>query len=973
MCDELFCAASPGDGSGPILLGAQVGAREWNAEQLGLLSLGAGRGVSGRVMADASTAMGASPVLVGRASELRTLTAIVREAREGRARGVLVRGAPGVGKTRLLREVASESAGRGVRVARSNCLPLTTALPFDPVLGLLRSLGEPLPPGVTESPRDLFGMVVDRLERATVDGPLLLGLDDLQWSDAGTIDLVHYCLARLTDLPIAWLIAARPAESVDRLAHRLMRAGALGQLELGPLSAGDVGRLAGAILGEARVSDRLASVLYARTGGNPFLCEELLRALGDVAAPEDSSSDRTSAIDRLVPASVSEAIEERASRLPATAQDALGWAVVLPEPFTFKELQAVGGEELGTAPESLAAASFLSSDGERRWSFVHAIARDAVYQRLPEGERVRRHGVVADALTDGPLERRAPQLVSAQRWREAAEAYLRLARTAVDRGRGVDAVELCQRAGALAAEGDAERLRRDAKAGEVLALLRAGETERAAELAGVVLARLRADGEPDERLGFLSGYAIALNDDARDRDRAREALSEAELLIADADGPVLAEALAVRAFVRIRDEGSASVLADAERAAQLAEGADDPPLLARALNTLGSVVGRTRGAREGMAILERAVTAARAADLPALEARARLSLSYLAAGAGDIKASEAHARKGLEVDGVPAGLAVILRVNIGSARLDLGDFDGALAHGLAALREATRLGGPRAEAVAALALGHVYLERGDLPAARRLLESHAAASDRSDSRRAAELWGMLLEEEGAPAQALARFQEGAAYAGEHTAAWCLTRVARTAVAVGELTAARDALTRLDALAERWPVAEWLRDEARGWLAVGENRPAKAAAAFRAAAAAACTQEAYEAARLRLEAARLTGDRDQVRGAIDAFEGMGAARAADRARAVARSLGMRPGRRRAPAGALSAREQEITQLVAAGQTNAEIAAALYLSPRTVEHYVSNILTKLGYRSRVQIASEAAAGRLPGSGATTPSTN
>lgn len=177
------------------------------------------------------------------------------------------------------------------------------------------------------------------------------------------------------------------------------------------------------------------------------------------------------------------------------------------------------------------------------------------------------------------------------------------------------------------------------------------------------------------------------------------------------------------------------------------------------------------------------------------------------------------------------------------------------------------------------------------------------------------------------------------------------------------------MARLELLADRWPVGKWLLGEARGWVAVGENRPADAAWAFRAAAAA-CSQ-AYDATRLALEAARLTRDREQVRAAIDAFERMGAARAADRARAVARSLGMRPGRRRAPAGGLSAREQEIVQMVAAGHTNAEIAAALYLSPRTVEHHVSNILSKLGYRSRVQIASEAAAGRLPG--ARDPSSN
>jgi DNA-binding NarL/FixJ family response regulator len=76
--------------------------------------------------------------------------------------------------------------------------------------------------------------------------------------------------------------------------------------------------------------------------------------------------------------------------------------------------------------------------------------------------------------------------------------------------------------------------------------------------------------------------------------------------------------------------------------------------------------------------------------------------------------------------------------------------------------------------------------------------------------------------------------------------------------------------------------------------------------------------------------------------------------------------MRPGRRRQREELLSAREQEVALRVAAGKTNAEVAAELYLSPRTVERHVGNILTKLNFRSRVELAAEVAAGRLPGAG-------
>ncbi len=92
--------------------------------------------------------------------------------------------------------------------------------------------------------------------------------------------------------------------------------------------------------------------------------------------------------------------------------------------------------------------------------------------------------------------------------------------------------------------------------------------------------------------------------------------------------------------------------------------------------------------------------------------------------------------------------------------------------------------------------------------------------------------------------------------------------------------------------------------------------------------------------------------------------MGALAAADRTRAIARSLGLRPGRRRRQAGVLTEREQQIALLVAAGKTNNEIGATLYLSPRTIERHVGNILTTLGHRSRVQLAAQIAAGQLPG---------
>jgi DNA-binding CsgD family transcriptional regulator/tetratricopeptide (TPR) repeat protein len=907
--------------------------------------------------------MNASTAFIGRSRELAAVRGLLDRVREGRAGGLFVVGEPGVGKSRLLLEAERLAGEEGVRVARAGCLPLTTPLPLDPVLDMLRSLGLPIGARLRGSPREMFWTVLEQLEQASVSGPVLLCLDDVQWSDAGTIDLVHYCLARFRDLPIAWLLAGRFGRLQLRVIHRLEREGLLERASLETLNAGETRELAEALLGQQAVTDEIARVLYARTGGNVFLCLELLRALSSAETDVLVASDaENGAIARLVPASVSDAIEERVERLAPSARAALEWAAVLPEPFTFGELVTVAGHVAGSAPEVLADAGFLIRGEDGCWRFLHSLIRDAVYGRLAEAERVRRHGIVADALAGGPPERVAPQLEHARRWREAADAYVRLGQSALASGHGEDAARLFGQAERLADADRDEALMRTALAGRVLALVHAGATDQARQLAGVLRSQLRAKADPDEYLGFLGRYAttLLLVHDATDVDTAREVLAEAEPLMAHAEPRVVADVLTARAWVSLRLGNVTEALPDAEAAAELVHDGDDPAQQARVLNSLGLAVGMGRSAAEGSAILERAAIHARDADVPAEAVRAYTNLSFMDGLAGDLRTELVHIRLGLAVEGGPAAITALLHSNLGWVEAQLGHLDTALAHELAAMRIAAR-GGPVTRARVACALAFVHLWRGELPAVHRLIDAYKLDSGSATDMRASELWGRVLEDEDEYAAALKRYELGAQL-DDPIAINCELGAARTAVALGDLPRARAALGRMREQATRWPAGEAMHEEAQAWVALADGRHGDALAHFQAAASQ--SAGAYDSGRLRLQAAFLARDREAVKDTIDTLERMGAMHAADRGRAVARDLGIRVGRRKAAAGALTPREQEVAQLVAAGQTNAEIATSLYLSPRTVEHHISNILTKLGYRSRVQIAADAAAGRLSG---------
>ena len=285
---------------------------------------------------------------IGRSAELDRVAALLDRVRDGRAGGLFVVGEPGVGKSRLISEAERMAAERSVRVGHAAWFALTTPLPLDPVLELLRLVGQPLGLMAGDSQGEVFWTAVEQLQHASVPGPLLLCIDDLHWSDAASIDFVHYCLARLSDLPIAWLLAARSGQSQSRVMHRLERQGLVAGLELSPLSWPETRLLAEAVLGTSDVSDEVIAQLYERTDGNPFFCVELLGgpSRGDADA-RPLAARGSLVLDALVPATVTDAIADRADRLSPAARAALDWAAVLPEPFGFEQLDAAGGAGRG--------------------------------------------------------------------------------------------------------------------------------------------------------------------------------------------------------------------------------------------------------------------------------------------------------------------------------------------------------------------------------------------------------------------------------------------------------------------------------------------------------------------------------------------------------------------------------------------------------------------------------------------------
>src|SRR6185437_16316331 len=223
----------------------------------------------------------------GRDAELALIRAELERLSDGTEAVVVVEGAAGMGKSRLLAEVSTIARSLGIRVGSSAADPNETVVELAALLAALFDGDEPLLGGdglatVEAQPEQRFWLLRDLqqlLERAALDSPLLISIDDAHWADGGTAAAIRTLPMRLVGLPIAWVIALRPPRESTPLVRALeqLKQNGARTIVLGPLDANAIAQLATDVLGAQPDQSILEQLTEA--DGNPFLVVETLLGL----------------------------------------------------------------------------------------------------------------------------------------------------------------------------------------------------------------------------------------------------------------------------------------------------------------------------------------------------------------------------------------------------------------------------------------------------------------------------------------------------------------------------------------------------------------------------------------------------------------------------------------------------------------------------------------------------------------------
>ena len=985
--------------------------------------------------------------MVGRDSELTRLLGLLDDAAAGRPAHALIGGDAGVGKTRLVSELAARAADRGFVVLSGRCAELGDSIPYLPLADALREgstgpaagpLGDALaarpvlsrllpdreavPAAASEisglAQQQLFGAVLGLLAELAAASPVLLILEDLHWADRSTRDLVTF-LSRVLHRERVAVVATYRTDDLHRrhplrpVVAELLRLPSVTAIELGPL-------------GYAEMEDHLTALaagpldaanlhrMVARAEGNPYYAEELLAAVGEAGSPVPAGTVSVSA-DResvsiggdVLPSGLAALLLGRVERLSGPAQQVLRAAAVAGRQAEDDIVQAAAGlaaAEYEDALRECVAQQLLVTDREGRYAFRHALLREAVYADLLPGERTRLHARFAELLADEARLAAVPG--------SAAElAYHCLASHDIT-GAFAASVRAGQEADRLAAPAEAhrhydvalslwERVSEPEKlAGQdryTLAFFSAnraassGDVPRAVQQLRRILDFLDAAADPalacraHERLAY---YLLEVEAPAEAEAAARAAV---EVLPADPPSWQYARALGTHAqtLMYVGDEDGAARRAEQARAA--ARAANAPWVEADALVTMGLLAERRGEPEEAIDLFTMAYRQARANSMLGVELRAAFQLSRSQLERGDLAEAAATAHEGFS-QAEAAGLALApygldLQYTHYLAHYQDGCWDHAqeLADGFG-----VRVGTAAEARLSAMAL-FLDVARGSPAVAERrawlepfwpadgfgayiargLLAEHALW--RGDTASALAEVAEILAEQNAD-------QEGYAPPVIRIAAVGLAARgdrAQQARAAGDEAAAQAEVTAAGVLIEaaREGAAYPQRPkfvlgvDGRGWLAraeaewgrvQGHNDPQ----AWQLVVDTFSPAFVYETARSRwrlAEALAEAGQRAEAEQEWSQAVQVADELAATPLRSALADLGRRARLgRQASGGApgvlsgLTGREREVLRLLVAGRSNREIAAALFIAPKTASVHVSNILGKLGAASRTEAA-------------------
>lgn len=946
-----------------------------------------------------------SPLMVGRASEMRLLADAFADACDGTERVVVISAEGGGGKSRLIRE-ATEGFGRHALVLAGWCVEQgEPGLPFAPFVSVARLLVKqrgvaevvalvghegarelarllpelgPAPsegdPGMARS--RLFESWRLLLERLAARTPVVLVLEDLHWADRASRDLLVYLARNLHGTRLLLLASYRTealaaAHPLRKGLAELVRIDGVTLIALSRLSRADVALHLSAMLGHEPAPD-VVNAIYARGSGVPLFTEALVARNGAVRAK--------------VAGSLRDLLLGAANELPVRTREVLQAMAVGGFQVGHRLLVAVtGAGGLDAALRAAVASNIVVADDEGGYAFRHALIQEAIRDDLLPGERQRLHRAYAEALEADPslgqdawvaartaLHWRAaddPTRALHAAWRAAQEATVRLAY----------AEQLTMLEHALELWPRVPPARRPAGVDQALILEAAAdaacwavEPERGQRLVEAGLAELDPARDSERIAGLLLQRAMM-----RQQGMQPGELDDLQEALRLAAGPTRTRAEALgqvcRALVlRGRDSETRAV---ADELATLATCLGEPEWKVEAW--VGAAFASPAGDSGAMALLQRAVRDAQTHASGRVEMIARVALADLLDARGEHAAAVEAARSAWQRArqlGQARYMGASVAQLLARSLMAVGRWDEAIdVIAEAGELDPSPLGGLQLSQVSGL----IAAGRGDLATAERSLKALQAAEEvqQDAPRRAAVRVQLAIDialiqgDIGAAVQASHRIESLRAWLSPRLLWPLIAQAWRACVESGGSGALRDLLVESSGrLAQPGPVE---RACARVSLAEQARLGGRSVPDAWGAAVAAWQDIGnvqWSAYALMREAASW----------LAAGERGAATEALQRAAQLARQLGAQPltgqiatvaqrgrievwpGQTASPSGAapgLTAREVEVLKLLVEGRSNREIAAALFITVKTASVHVSNILAKLEVPSRGAAAATA----------------